>query len=85
MLRHVAVLGLLPILLAPTPAAALTAKEKMETCTAGADIQALKDAKRSAFIKRCMAKGNYEPAARRKANKPAAKKPAAATPAPKQQ
>jgi hypothetical protein len=72
MLRTLTVISLLPLLLLTTPASALTAKQKMETCKAGADSQQLKAAKRTDFIKRCMAKGNYEPPAR----KTAAKKPA---------
>ena len=68
----------------------LSAKEKMETCKVGADAELLTGAKRTAFIKKCMAKGNYEPAARKDAmkkakamKKPAAKKKAAMKPAPK--
>ena len=73
----------------------LTAKEKMETCKIGADAELLTGAKRTAFIRKCMAKGNYEPAARKdamkKANamkkpamKPAPMKPASMNPAPTQ-
>jgi hypothetical protein len=77
MLRRLSLIGLLPLLMLATPASAITANEKMETCKVGADGQQLKGAKRTAFINRCMAKGNYEPAARKKtvAKKPAAKKP----------
>ena len=46
----------LPLLLVATPASALTAKQKMETCKVGAQAQKLTGAKRNAFIKRCMAK-----------------------------
>jgi hypothetical protein len=62
----------------------------METCKVGADSQNLEGAKRNAFIKKCMAKGNYEPAARKDAKKKAAaekraamKKKPAAKPMPK--
>jgi len=81
----------LPLLLLASPASAVTANEKMETCKVGADAQNLEGAKRNAFIKKCMAKGNYEPAARKDAKKKAATmkkpapKPAAAAPVPKQQ
>jgi len=84
MLRPLGLMSLLPILLLATPAAAITQAEKMETCKVGADGQQLTGAKRTAFINRCMAKGNYEPPGRKKAaaKKPAAKKPAAPKPAP---
>lgn len=72
MLRTLAI-ALVPILLAAAPAAAVTTQEKMETCKVGADSQQLQGGKRTAFIKRCMAKGNYEPAARKNAAKPAPK------------
>lgn len=78
----------LPLVLLATPAAAVTTDEKMETCKVGAQSQNLEGAKATAFVKKCMAKGNYEPAARRDAKKKAVvkKKPAAAAtaPAPKQ-
>ena len=48
----------------------------METCKFGADDQKLEGAKRNAFIKKCMAKGNFEPPGRKVAKKPAPKKPA---------
>lgn len=51
------------------PAGAITAEEKMETCKFGADNQKLTGAKRTAFIKRCMANENYEPEARKNADK----------------
>jgi hypothetical protein len=55
----------------------------METCKFGADNDKLEGAKRDAFIKKCMASGNYEPAARREAmkKKPAVKKKTTAKPA----
>jgi len=78
MLRYIGLLGL-PLLLLATPASAVTSTQKMETCKFGADNQQLTGAKRNAFIKKCMAKGNYEPAARKDAMKKekAAKKPVA--------
>jgi hypothetical protein len=88
MLRYLGFIGL-PLLLLATPASAVSYKEKMETCKIGAASQKLTGAKRNVFIKRCMAKGDYEPAARRaemKKEKTAkkkvvAKKKAAAKPA----
>jgi hypothetical protein len=78
MLKYVGLLGL-PLLLLATPASAISYKQKIETCKFGADDQKLAGAKRNAFIKKCMGKGNYEPAARKDAKKKAAamKKPAA--------
>ena len=83
MLRRLSLIALVvPVLLA-APASAATKEEKMETCKVGAESQNLTGAKLNAFIKRCMAAGNYEPPARKdamkKTKKPAAKKPAAAT------
>jgi psiF repeat len=83
MLRILSVISLLPLLLLATPASAITAKAKMETCKVGADNQGLKGAKRTAFIGRCMGKGNYKPPARKLAKKPAHKKTMAKKPAPK--
>jgi hypothetical protein len=85
MLRTLGLVAL-PVLLLASPASAITSNEKMDTCKVGAEAQNLQGAKAQAFIKKCMAKGNYEPAARRDAKKkgvakkPAAK-PAAAAPA----
>jgi psiF repeat len=78
MLRFIGLLGL-PLLLLATPVSALSSKEKMETCKFGADDQKLTGAKRNAFIKKCMGKGNYQPQARKDAKKKSAamKKPAA--------
>lgn len=74
MLRTLALaVALLPVVLAATPASAVTSEEKMETCKVGAESQQLQGAKRDAFIKKCMAGGNYEPPARRNAK--AAPKP----------
>jgi hypothetical protein len=64
MLRIMAI-AFIPVLLIATPAAAITSQEKMETCRFGAESQNLLGAKRDAFIKKCMAKGNYEPPARK--------------------
>ncbi len=81
MLRILSVLSLLPLFMLATPASAITTPQKRETCKVGADNQELTGAKRDAFIKRCMAKGNYEPPGRKTlvSKKPAAKKPAQAT------
>ncbi|HXZ47124.1 MAG TPA: PsiF family protein [Pseudolabrys sp.] len=66
MLRNMAITFVSVMLVAP-PAAAVTSQEKMETCKIGADSQQLQGAKRTAFIKKCMAGGNYEPPARKNA------------------
>ncbi len=47
--------GLLATLALATPASAITATEKMETCKFGADDQKLVGAARKRFISRCMA------------------------------
>lgn len=47
--------GLGAIIAVGTPAIAVTAQEKLNTCTFGADFQKLKGKPRDAFIKRCMA------------------------------
>jgi hypothetical protein len=73
MLRTLAI-ALIPVLLAATSSAAVTSQEKMETCKVGAESQQLQGAKRSAFIKKCMAQGNYEPPVRKNAAKPDQKK-----------
>lgn len=84
MLGRFCLIGALPLLLLATPVAAATNTEKMATCKFGADNDKLTGAKRDAFIKRCMGKGNYEPAARKDAmKKPGAKKPGVKKPAPK--
>ena len=74
MLRPI-VIALIPVMLAAAPAAAVTSQEKMETCKVGAESQQLEGTKRDAFIKKCMAKGNYEPAARKNAKQTAPKQP----------
>ena len=82
MLRPIAVIGLLPLLLLASPASAAPTKaQKMETCKFGAEDQKLEGAKRNAFIKNCMAQGNFEPPGRKAMKKPAAKKPMAKKPA----
>jgi hypothetical protein len=78
MLGRLCLAGALPFLLLASPVSAATNAQKMETCKFGADNDKLAGAKRDAFIKRCMAGGNYEPAARKDAmKKGGAKKPAA--------
>jgi hypothetical protein len=78
MRRTIGLIGL-PLLFAamhlPSPAWAITAKDKMETCKFGADDQKLEGAARNAFINKCMNGANYQPQARKDAMK-AAKKPA---------
>ena len=74
MLRHLTI-AFIPVMLVATPAAAVTSQEKMETCKVGAESQQLQGAKRDAFIKKCMAGGNYEPPARKNAAKQIAPKP----------
>jgi hypothetical protein len=82
MLRPIAVIGLLPLLLLASPASAAPTKaQKMETCKFGAEDQKFEGAKRDAFIKKCMAQGNFEPPGRKATKKPAAKKPMAKKPA----
>jgi hypothetical protein len=88
MVKYLGLIGL-PLLLLASPASAVSSKDKMETCKVGADNQQLTGAKRNTFIKKCMAKGNYEPQARKDAMKKSqgakkqakmpAPKPAAAT------
>ena len=73
MLRNMAI-AFTSVMLVATPAAAVTSQEKMETCKVGAESQQLEGAKRNAFIKKCMAGGNYEPAARKNAAKSDQKK-----------
>jgi psiF repeat-containing protein len=58
MLRTVAIASLLPLLLLVSPASALTAAQKMETCKFGADDQKLDGAKRKAFLAKCMSNKN---------------------------
>ncbi|HEV1999382.1 MAG TPA: hypothetical protein VGQ97_02720 [Xanthobacteraceae bacterium] len=52
-----ALFGLLAalLLLPNTPATAVTAKEKMDTCKFGAEDQKLKGTAKQNFIKKCMA------------------------------
>ncbi|HVZ53964.1 MAG TPA: PsiF family protein [Pseudolabrys sp.] len=84
MLGRLSLIALLPAVLLAQPAAAITAKQKMETCKVGADDQKLTGKPRDAFIKHCMSGANYEPQARRDAMKATAKtKKASAKPKPK--
>jgi len=55
MLRPVLLPGIILLVLAATPASALTPQQKMETCKFGADDQKLTGAARKAFITKCMA------------------------------
>lgn len=71
-MRLLAITALLPVLVVATPSLAATKAQKMETCKFGADSENLQGAKRDAFMKKCMAGGNYEPAARKDAMKKAA-------------
>jgi psiF repeat len=88
MLRTFGIISLmslmLPLLLLATPASAISRKDKMDTCTFGANDQKLTGAKRKVFIRRCMANGDYEPPGRTVHKKPVhkkhmAKKPVAKT------
>jgi hypothetical protein len=78
MLGRLCLAAALPLMLIATSASAATKEEKMETCKVGAESQNLTGAKEQAFIKRCMAAGNYEPQARKDAMKKGGAKPAAA-------
>jgi hypothetical protein len=86
-MRTLAIAAVLPLLLVAVPASAATKEQKMETCKVGAAADNLEGKARDAFVKKCMAAGNYEPAARRdamKKTKPkrtATKKPPAVPPA----
>lgn len=53
--RFIAAAGLATMIIYGTPAFALTAKQKMETCKFGADDQKLKAAARQTFLSKCMA------------------------------
>jgi len=83
MLGRFCLVGALPLLLIATPVSAATKEEKMATCKVGAESQDLTGAKQQAFIKKCMAAGNYEPQARKDAMKGGAQKttPKSAAPA----
>jgi hypothetical protein len=58
MIRYAVVAGLLAAILPSAPALALTPKQKMATCTFGANDQKLTGAARAKFIKNCMANKN---------------------------
>ncbi len=86
MLRKLALIALVPLLASVSPALAVTAKEKQETCKIGAQAQNLEGKKATDFVKKCLAKGNYEPAARKaamKGKKKVKKKVSTKKPAPK--
>ena len=53
-IRLIAAAGLAASFLLSPSAVAATSKEKMETCTFGADDQKLTGAKRKAFLSKCM-------------------------------
>ena len=53
--RVILAIGLLALLPLDAPVLAATAKQKMETCKAGADHEKLTGAKRKSFMSRCMA------------------------------
>ena len=55
-LRSIPAIGLLAMVFLASPAAAITAQQKMETCKFGADDQKLAGAERQKFITKCMAK-----------------------------
>jgi hypothetical protein len=55
LMRSVFVSCFVAVLVSATPAAALTAAEKMETCKFGADHQKLTGAARKKFLEKCMA------------------------------
>jgi hypothetical protein len=54
MLRFAAVAALAAIVVSGSPAFAVTAKQKMETCKFGADDQKLQGAARKSFLAKCM-------------------------------
>ena len=84
--QTVSLAALVPFLLAAPPAAAATKAQPKEMLPLvdkpiiqyGVEERSeeLAGKKRDDFIKRCMANGNYEPAARKDAMKKGAKKPA---------
>jgi hypothetical protein len=55
MLRPAVLPAAILLVLAATPASAITPEQKMETCKFGADDQKLTGAARKAFIAKCMA------------------------------
>jgi psiF repeat len=63
LMRSVFASGFLAVLVSATPAAALTAAEKMETCKFGADHQKLAGEARKKFLTKCMAEVAPAPAA----------------------
>lgn len=71
--RLIAATGLAAFAIAGTPALAITAKEKMETCKFGADDQKLAGAARKSFLAKCMA--NSDAPAKQAKPKPVKPKP----------
>ena len=61
MRQGASLIGLLAVFLLSTPAAALTAKEKLKTCTLGATIQKLTGPAKKEFIKKCLADEDASP------------------------
>ena len=55
LMRSVLACGFFAVFVSATPAAALTANEKMETCKFGADHQKLAGEARKKFLTKCMA------------------------------
>ena len=68
-IRLIAAAGLAASFLLSSSAFAATAKEKMETCTFGADDQKLAGAKRKAFLSKCMSNAD-SPRGKPQAGKP---------------
>jgi hypothetical protein len=54
MLRYPIAAAIVAVMLAGTPAFAVTSKDKMATCKFGADDQKLEGPPRKAFMKNCM-------------------------------
>jgi len=52
--RYAVAIAMLSLLLPVAPSFAVTAKDKMATCTFGADDQKLQGAARKKFISKCM-------------------------------
>ena len=69
MLRMIFAAGLIAVLPFGSATAATTAKQKAETCKAGADHEKLTGAKRKSFVAKCMAPGD---APAKRAKKPQA-------------
>ncbi len=63
-LRNVGLAGSALLLLA-APASAASHKQKLETCRIGAKSEHLTGKKETDFVRKCMGRGDYEPAARK--------------------